>query len=102
MEQGEASTSVGPPAKKVKRHLSVGEYALVKTVYERIRARNPELSADDAAELCGDLTELCSRTVFRSLKVDKKKEKKETRGRKKIILDDNIKNVIRRKVHSFF
>lgn len=80
MEQGEASTSLAPPAKKVQRHLTLSENALVKTVYENIRARNPDLGAEDAAELCGDLTKLSSRTVFRSLHVDKKKEKKETRG----------------------
>lgn len=45
MEQGEASTSLSPPAKKVKRHLTVGEHKLVKTVYDSIRARNPDLCA---------------------------------------------------------
>ncbi|XP_050295356.1 uncharacterized protein LOC126735393 [Anthonomus grandis grandis] len=102
MEQGEASTSREPPPKKVKKHLTMGEHAMVKTVYESIRAQNPDLCAEDAANFCGSLTKLCPRTVFRSLKVNNKKQKKETRGRKKIVLEDDIKYILRRKVHSFF
>lgn len=96
-------------AKKVKRHnLSIGERKMLKNVYAGIRARFPNLSVLDSAEMCADFTKVAQSTVFRILKekdsddeITKAKTLTKT-GRRRIVLDDDVKNTIRRKVHSFF
>lgn len=104
MDVCEESTS-GPPAKKMRHCLTPNERAMVKSVYQGIRTRNPEMSVVDAVELCAGLTKVSIRTIFRILKDGGKEDKKQKGpkpGRKKIVLDNDTKYAIRRKIHGFF
>lgn len=106
MELSKPSTSALPTKKTKYTHLTPKEQDMVRNVYAGIRERNPELTTLDAAEICATLTKISSRTVFRVLKGRVKANEKEnsppTKGRKKIILDDDTKYAIRRKIHGFF
>lgn len=86
MDINEPSTS-GPPTKK-NTQLTLKERIMVKNVYHGIRERNPELTTLDAAETCGTLTKISSRTVFRVLNGhykendQKKKQSRQEDGKK--------------------
>lgn len=88
-----------------RRHLKPGERTMVKNVYEGILSTHSGISFTDAAELCATLTKTSCRTVYRTIKDNrntKVSDQKETRGRKKIFIDQQTKLAIRRKVHAFF
>lgn len=57
-------------------------------------------------KLCSSLTQVSVSSVYRAIKksveVNPKKKKIETRGRKKTEVDDDVKYAIRRKIHGFF
>ncbi|XP_050500824.1 uncharacterized protein LOC126880805 [Diabrotica virgifera virgifera] len=94
------STSVNKQNKK--RWLSVREKQMIKSVYEGLRRRYQDMLKEDVAALCGDLTKVSARTVFRIIKGNKPIQKPIHKGRAKIVLDDSTKSIIRRKVHGFY
>ncbi|KAJ8983151.1 hypothetical protein NQ317_016250 [Molorchus minor] len=78
---------------------------MIKKVYEGIRARQ-NISTAKAIDICSSLTKVCVNSVYRAVKYDEKtsakKKKTETRGRKKIVVDEDVKYAIRRIIHGFF
>ena len=77
---------------------------MVKNVYEGILGTHNGISFTEAAELCATLTKT-SCTVYRIIKDNrntKVPDQKETRGRKKIFIDQQTKLAIRRKVRAHF
>lgn len=105
MDSADSEAGGSHSGSTVKRHfLTPQERIMVKNVYEGLRVKYPYMSAKDCAEFCGFLTKVSARTVFRVLGGVEKPttNKQENRGRKKIILDDDVKYAIRRKLHGFF
>lgn len=104
-------------AKRRRPNLSLGEKSLISNVFHGLRARDESLSVTDAVSLCSSLTQVSERTVYRIVKENKENdcvrednspisdilnEKKPTRGRKPICLDEDTRRAIRRHIHSFF
>ena len=117
---GEASLQ-DPPRKKFKRkNLNLGECEMIKNVYEGIREKWPNMLVEDAVEMCGFFTKVCSRTIYPVLKKNREHVKEniekqdlqcnknsheirnEIRGRPKVTLDQHTKYAIRRKIHGYF
>lgn len=101
-----AESACSAPKKAKRGHLSSGEKQMIKDVYEGIRIRNTDMTVSDAVELCAGLTKVSVRTVYNVLKKkdmdDSRMKPVEKRGRKAIVVDDDTKFAIRRKVHAFY
>lgn len=103
--EGESSQS-----KRCRPNLSEGEKTIIYHVYCGLRERNESMLHNDVVNLCSELTKVSTRSVHRILKTFKENKGKsdsvskdiETRGRKRIQLDDRTKYAIRRKFHLFF
>lgn len=103
--EGESSQS-----KRRRTNLSTGEKTIIYNVYCGLRERNQTMLVNDVVALCSDLTKVSTRSVHRILKTFKESKggtekvpaNIETRGRKRIHIDDDTKYAIRRKFHSFF
>lgn len=97
------------PATKRRKHLSPGEKEMVSNVYEGLRENDPDLSVGNAVKLCGMLTKVSESTVYACMRHAKtptteceSSGTEETRGRKKITVDEDTCYAIRRIAHSFF
>ena len=96
------------PAKRVKRcALSQNEKIIILNVYNALKFQNPSNSIDDIMETCSKMTGIGKSTIYKLLKESKDEREtvnppKPSTERSKIVIDDFFKNVIRRKVHSFY
>jgi hypothetical protein len=96
------------PAKRVKRcALSQNEKIIILNVFNALKHQNPTNSVDDIVEKCSKMTGIGKSTIYRLLKETKNEQDtvnppKSSTGRSKVVIDDFFKNVIRRKVHSFY
>lgn len=103
-----ASLSDYVPAKRVKRcALSQNEKIIVFNVYNALKHQNPSNSIDDIVKMCSKMTGIGKSTIYRLLKEIKNEQEtvnppKSSTGRPKIVIEEDFKNVIRRKVHSFY
>ncbi|KAJ8972519.1 hypothetical protein NQ317_007336 [Molorchus minor] len=90
------ATCSGFVTSRKRRHLTNEELQMIKNVYEGIRARQ-NISTTETVDICSSLTKVCVNTVYRAVKYEEektsaKKKKTETRGRKKIVVDQDNSN----------
>lgn len=89
------------------KNLTQEEKRMICNVYEGLRRRDSSLSMTDALTLCSILTKVSESSIRRCVingnkLAETSTAKENTRGRKKIIVDDDTRYAIRRKIHSFF
>lgn len=97
--------------KRRRNNLIREEKVLILNVYEGLRAMDKQLGVSDAVIKCSYLTKVSESTIYNILKKSRDGSltrergencKPESRGRKKIVLDDQTRNAIRREIHSFY
>ncbi|XP_072400479.1 zinc finger BED domain-containing protein 4-like [Diabrotica undecimpunctata] len=77
---------------------------IIINVFDGLKKRE-NMGVSDAVSLCSFLTKVLESSIYKIIKENKKGVKEpntETRGRKMIVLDEEIQRAIRQKIHSFF
>lgn len=94
------------PVKRIsKSPLSLNEKIIIRNVYNGLSHLNPSDSVVQITEMCAKLTGVSQSTIFKILREEKSgtvKSPKSSTGRKKIVLCEDEKQLIRRTVHSFY
>lgn len=79
---------------------------MIRNVYEGFLALDVTMTVSVAVEICSSLTKTSIGTVYKVLKAQRNatgtETKTETSGRKRVVLDDDTKNALRRTVHAFY
>lgn len=105
IEQNSDADCENKKRQKRRKMLTSEEKVMIRNVYKGIVERKMVSTVSEAIDICSSLTKVCVRSVYSVLKntsENKTQQKVETRGRKNIVLDDETRNVIRRKIHSFY
>lgn len=93
--------------KRKRPNLTPEEKTMIKNVFDGLRDRDENVSVGDAILVCSELTKVSERSVRRVISNNKQPVElnqvaPEKRGRKKLILDEDVQYAIRRKIHSFY
>jgi transposase len=96
-----------PTKRPVRGALSVGEKVIILNVHDALIHQNPSSTVDNVVSLCSEMTGIGKSTIYRLLKERKAgggsvSAPKASTGRKKIVIDEDFKITIRRKVHNFY
>ncbi|KAJ8911544.1 hypothetical protein NQ315_012797 [Exocentrus adspersus] len=96
------------PTKRVKRcALSQNEKIIILNVYNALKYQYPTNTITDTVTNCSKMTGIGISTIYRLIKDTQNGQgtissPKSSTGRSKVVIEDDLKNVIRRKVHSFY
>lgn len=95
------------PVKRFKSAaLSANEKIIVLNVFNALRYENPSCSVENIVERCANMTGIGKTTIYKLRKEEATtgavKEPASSSGRPKMMLSENDRYLIRRKVHSFY
>lgn len=100
-----SASQFSPVKRSTKCPLSINEKTIILNVYNALVHQHPNAGVVKVTEMCSQMTGVGLTSVYKIVRESKSgilKSPKPKTGRRKLILDENEKQLIRKTVHSFY